>query len=57
MLEKVMFGLEEEQYPELLPPLALAYIGDAVYELYVRQRLFPGAKQQGRMLLRAFAEL
>lgn len=39
MLEKVMFGLEEEQHPELLPPLALAYIGDAVYELYVRQRL------------------
>lgn len=25
--------------PMLLPPLTLAYIGDAVYELYVRQNL------------------
>ena len=27
--------------PELLPPLVLAYIGDAVFELYVRLRLIP----------------
>ncbi|NPV26971.1 MAG: ribonuclease III [Firmicutes bacterium] len=25
--------------PEQLPPLVLAYIGDAVYELYIRSRL------------------
>lgn len=25
--------------PESLPPLALAYLGDAVYELYVRERV------------------
>lgn len=25
--------------PHLLPPLALAYVGDAVYELYVRRRV------------------
>ena len=27
------------QRPEEMPPLALAYIGDAVYELYVREHL------------------
>lgn len=27
--------------PELLPPLVLAYIGDAVFELYIRLRLIP----------------
>lgn len=30
--------------PELLPPLTLAYVGDAVYELYVRQYLLVSGK-------------
>lgn len=30
--------------PELLPPLTLAYVGDAVYELYVRQHLLVSGK-------------
>jgi ribonuclease-3 family protein len=29
----------ELKNPLLLPPLSLAYVGDAVYELFVRQRL------------------
>lgn len=34
-----MLELEYEGDPAVLPPLALAYVGDAVYELYVRRRL------------------
>ncbi len=32
-------GSEDEFKPELLPPLVLAYIGDACFELYVRERI------------------
>lgn len=49
--------------PHLLPPLALAYVGDAVYELYVRQRLIargltrPGSlHQQAVSYVRARAQ-
>ena len=32
-----------EQDPGLMPPLVLAYVGDAVFELYVRSRLAMGS--------------
>ncbi len=37
--------------PESLPPLALAYLGDAVYELYVRDRVLriTGRRRPGQM--------
>lgn len=35
---------EVVERPELLPPLTLAYVGDAVYELYVRQHLLVSGK-------------
>lgn len=34
-----MFASGQKQNPDVLPPLTLAYLGDAVYELYVRQQL------------------
>jgi len=36
-----MIFIEQEQLPnpDQLSPLALAYIGDAVFELYIRLRL------------------
>lgn len=34
-----MLDFEYEGDPAVLPPLALAYVGDAVYELYVRRNL------------------
>ena len=35
-----IINLQEQDFdPESLPPLVLAYIGDAVFELYVRLRL------------------
>lgn len=30
--------------PLLLPPLTLAYVGDSVYELYIRQRLLEAGR-------------
>lgn len=38
MLEKI-FSRESLVPPEQLPPLVLAHVGDAVYELYIRTRL------------------
>jgi len=38
MLEKI-FSRETLLPPEQLPPLVLAHLGDAVYELYIRSRL------------------
>lgn len=35
---------EVVERPELLPPLTLAYVGDAVYELFVRQHLLVSGK-------------
>lgn len=37
--------------PEALPPLTLAYLGDAVYELYIRDRVLraPGARRPGQL--------
>jgi ribonuclease-3 family protein len=35
---------EVVNHPEQLPPLTLAYVGDAVYELYVRQHLLVSGK-------------
>lgn len=37
---------ELHERPELLPPLALAYIGDAVYELFIRERLLEGGARK-----------
>ena len=34
-----MLEFDYQEDPRLLPPLTLAYIGDGVYELYVRQNL------------------
>jgi len=38
--------------PETLPPLLLAYVGDAVYELYVRCKLLNGGPKPLRSLHR-----
>jgi len=35
----LLFSLEKINQPNMLPPLVLAYIGDAVYELSVRAHL------------------
>ncbi len=40
------------QNPHLLPPLALAYIGDAVYELAVRRYLLAGGTVRANQLHR-----
>lgn len=37
-----LFSLEKISQPHMLPPLVLAYIGDAVYELSVRAHLIAG---------------
>jgi ribonuclease-3 family protein len=37
-----LFSLAEISRPHLLPPLVLAYIGDAVYELSVRAHIIAG---------------
>ena len=34
-----MLEFEYQGDPAVLPPLSLAYVGDAVYELYVRRNL------------------
>lgn len=36
----------------LLPPVVLAYMGDAVYEVYVRQRLIAGSRRKPNELHR-----
>lgn len=38
-MDKITFTAQSMENPHLLPPLALAYIGDAVYELAVRRYL------------------
>jgi ribonuclease-3 family protein len=38
-MNKIIDLQDQEFEPESLPPLVLAYIGDAVFELYVRLRL------------------
>jgi ribonuclease-3 family protein len=40
-------------HPEQLPPLTLAYVGDAVYELYIRQRLL----QRGHVRVKKLHEV
>lgn len=35
----LFFETELDQEPHLLPPLVLAYVGDAVFELYIRLKL------------------
>ena len=35
----MIFESSDNINPALLPPLTLAYIGDAIYELYVRNRI------------------
>lgn len=42
-----LFVVDSEVEPHLLPPLVLAYVGDAVFELYVRlQLIHPNCKVQ-----------
>ncbi|MEX2415376.1 MAG: Mini-ribonuclease 3 [Paenibacillaceae bacterium] len=38
-MDSTLFAFPPSKAPELMPPLALAYIGDAIYEMYVRQYL------------------
>ena len=40
-----MFDMERQLPAEQLPALTLAYIGDAVYELYVRQSILQKGKK------------
>ena len=32
-------GIAQKKQPGLLPPLTLAYMGDTIYDLFVRRRL------------------
>jgi len=48
-LRQLFLG-EKIESPHLLPPLALAYIGDAVYELFVRRHIMAeGVARTSRM--------
>lgn len=38
-MDSTLFAFPPSKAPGLMPPLALAYIGDAIYEMYVRQYL------------------
>lgn len=38
-MDSTLFAFPPAKAPGLMPPLALAYIGDAIYEVYVRQYL------------------
>jgi ribonuclease-3 family protein len=38
-MDSTLFAFPPSKTPGLMPPLALAYIGDAIYEMYVRQYL------------------
>jgi ribonuclease-3 family protein len=38
-MDSSLFGFTPSRKPEQIHPLALAYLGDAVYEVYIRQYL------------------
>lgn len=48
-----LFAFPPTTRPNLLNPLVLAYIGDAVYELYVRQYVISGGNHRPNHLHRA----
>ncbi len=47
-----LFRFAPSKAPELLNPLALAYVGDAVYEMYIRQYLLSLANHRPHHLHR-----
>ncbi|WNR44302.1 Mini-ribonuclease 3 [Paenibacillus roseipurpureus] len=48
-----LFAFPPSKSPELLNPLVLAYIGDAVYEVFIRQYVISGANHRPNHLHRA----
>src|SRR4051812_1509183 len=38
-MDSSLFAFPPSKPPGLMPPLALAYVGDAIFEMYVRQYL------------------
>jgi ribonuclease-3 family protein len=52
MMESTLFPYPPYHTPNLLNPLVLAYMGDAVYEVYVRQYLVSQANQRPHNLHR-----
>jgi ribonuclease-3 family protein len=51
-MDTVLFPFPPNHMPNLLNPLVLAYVGDAVYEVYVRQYLVSQANQRPHHLHR-----
>lgn len=52
LVESELFPFEPYHEPQLLNPLVLAYIGDAVYEVFVRQYLVSLPNQRPHQLHR-----
>ncbi|CAN7749801.1 Mini-ribonuclease 3 [Paenibacillus sp. LjRoot153] len=48
-----LFSFPPSKSPHLLNPLVLAYIGDAVYEVYIRQYVISGANHRPNHLHKA----
>jgi ribonuclease III family protein len=57
MQEPLLFGVEPSKSAEQLHPLALAYMGDAVYEVYVRQLLLSRANHRPHHLQKESVKL
>ncbi len=49
MTEHLIKAIRDKGDPKLLSPLVLAYIGDAVFELYVRLGLIPNVSKVQRL--------
>lgn len=45
-MKDMLFSLEPSKEPRLMNPLALAYLGDAIFEAYIRQYLLTQANHR-----------